>query len=589
MRTILGIFCLFLIPLGNLNAQYVVKSETELASLKKLPLEKVYLHGNTAVLFPGEYLYYSVYCLNAATNKLSKISRMAYVELVGEDRQTIFKQKVRLEGGRGQGDFFIPVSVPSGNYKLIGYTQWMKNAGTAQLFQDNIAIVNPYRTDQGAILRNEDVETMGTKEMPVTTMKEDRSIVLLTDSTRYGKRQKVSLTSRNFRGPLGYGNYSISVRKKETLGGKGAMNSRVFANTYLGAAKVLPKTVNDMIFLPEQRGELFFGSVVDKNQQPVADETVVISVPGSDFQLKSAITDNKGNFYTYVSKPYDAPVLLAQTLEGNEAYDVRIDRQASLSYDDLQFGNFKIGREHEQTILTRSIHNQVENGYYSVKPDSILGVDKKDPFDGGTPEVILLDEFTRFPTFRETLVEVVPNVWVKKLEVGKYTFWVREELENYENDFESDPPLVLVDGVFVPDHRSLLEYNARTIEKISILRDPLVLGSKKYLGMVVLETFEGNYLERLPPSGMAQVGLDLPAATKNYFTQGYGGAEAQLKRIPDFRYQLFWEPQLEIGAETESPQFEFYTSDVPGEYEIVLEGFTTYGKPISARETIVVE
>ena len=88
---------LVLLQYGILSAQYVVKTPEELIGLKKLPLEKVYVHYNTGVLFPGEYLYYSLYTFNAATNKLSTISRMAYVELVGEDASTVFKQKVRLQ------------------------------------------------------------------------------------------------------------------------------------------------------------------------------------------------------------------------------------------------------------------------------------------------------------------------------------------------------------------------------------------------------------------------------------------------------------------------------------------------------------
>jgi len=186
------------------------------------------------------------------------------------------------------------------------------------------------------------------------------------------------------------------------------------------------------------------------------------------------------------------------------------------------------------------------------------------------------------------LVEIVANVWVKKLDDGKYTFWVREDLEFYENEYAADPPLVLVDGVFISNHDELLDYNANNIEKLSILRDPLVMGSKKYNGMVVIKTIDGNFLESVPELKMASIPLTFPAARKNYYRQQYDQEEvSKYSRIPDFRYQLFWEPKFSIESSEES--FEFYTSDVPGEYEIVLEGFTTYGKPISSRETFVVE
>lgn len=50
-------------------------------------------------------------------------------------------------------------------------------------------------------------------------------------------------------------------------------------------------------------------------------------------------------------------------------------------------------------------------------------------------------------------------------------------------------------------------------------------------------------------------------------------------RTPDFRYQLLWLPELQL-TDTQN-KISFYTSDVPGTYEISLEGFTEDGKPIA--------
>ena len=58
-------------------------------------------------------------------------------------------------------------------------------------------------------------------------------------------------------------------------------------------------------------------------------------------------------------------------------------------------------------------------------------------------------------------------------------------------------------------------------------------------------------------------------------------------RIPDYRRILFWEPHVEVGDD--ELQFEFYTSDLTGEFEVVLGGFTTYGKPITIYKNIIVK
>jgi hypothetical protein len=577
---------------GFLHAQYVVKDAAELETIKKLPLEKIYVHSNSSVFFPGEYLYYSVFCQNAVTNKLSTTSRVGYLELIGENGERFFRQKIPLVQGRGQGDFFIPVTLSSGNYKLLAYTQWMRNAGVSQFYQDEIVVINPYQSNQENLLNPENdsnkPNALESIKTDIAPYKEDKSIQLQTDRKEYGKREKVSLVVRNYKGPLSFGDYSISVRQKSTLNVRPAMNATTYGTVYLNSTKILKKNVNDSIFLPEQRGELFYGQVIDANENPVEDETVIISIPGEDFQLKSAITDKAGNFYTYVNKPYNAPVIIAQTLETDvSTQKVLLNEKSTIDYGVLEFGNFMFDKDMKKAILERSIHNQIENAYYSAKPDSVLTTLKVDPFDGGTPEIINLDEFTRFPTLRETLVELVPNVWVKKLENGSYTFWVREKLEKYENEFESDPPLVLVDGIFVPNHSRILDFNARLIKTIRILRDPLVLGDKKYLGMVVIETNDGDYLNRMGFSNKATKDLQLPTKSKNYFNQSYSLQNSnKFNHIPDFRSQLYWNPTIIIDQDSNERTYEFYTSDLEGEYELTLEGFTTYGKPISIKETI---
>lgn len=601
MKRSFTIISVFLLQFAMLNAQYVIKSEQELAELKKLPLEKVYVHHNASIVLPGEYLYYSVYCMNAVTGKLDNISRMAYVEMVGEDLQLIFSQKVRLVEGRGQGDFFMPISVPSGNYKLIAYTQWMRNGPPDQMFQDDIAIINPYRVDQDAILTevmpNTDSSHVknGTDAilppLKKVAQREDRSILLTTDRKTYGQREKVALNVKNFRGPLGYGNYSLSVRRKDMIPFKEPMRAIRYGDKYLKVDKIISKSINDSLYLPEQRGELFYGKVNNKDGTPAVGENVVISIPGKDFQLKSATTDENGNFYTYINKEYDAPVLIAQLLQA-ESNNVGISlyKEKYLSPKHLNFAPLKINASSEGALLQRSVHNQIENGFYGVKPDSILSIEQKDPFDGGAPEVILLDEFTRFQTLRETLVEIVPNVWVKKLENGSYTFWVKEDLETYNSTYEGDPPLVLVDGVFINSHNELLDFNARMIKKISILRDPLVLGSKKYFGMVSIETVDGNYMDNLKRGSFGLLEVSLPTPKKNYYRQAYDHEKLDhFKHIPDFRYQLLWEPHFVLNEDAVDRPFDFYTSDVPGEYEMVLEGFTSYGKPISQKEIFLVE
>src|SRR6188768_2154513 len=107
--------------------------------------EKIAVHANTDFLVTGETLYYSIYCLEGGSNRFSTLSKLAYVELIGENESPFLQTKVALREDRGAGDFFLPSTLPSGNYTLIVYTKWMRNFPLENFFQKQIAIINPYR------------------------------------------------------------------------------------------------------------------------------------------------------------------------------------------------------------------------------------------------------------------------------------------------------------------------------------------------------------------------------------------------------------------------------------------------------------
>ncbi|MEM7382201.1 MAG: hypothetical protein AAF361_13525, partial [Bacteroidota bacterium] len=494
-KTIRLLFCVSVFALSNVEGQVIIKSEQELQALKQTPLESVYLHQSASILFPGEYLYYTVYCLNTRSLKLSNISQVVYIELLGENGTKIFTSKIKLNRGMGQGDFFLPVDVPSGNYKLVAYTNWMKNAGSQQFFKSDLAVINPYRSDQSAILASEE-ESQDTSVAMSTNVSDDSPVALLTDKESYRVRERVDLKLKNYKGTLGFGAYSISVRKLDDFQAPPQITALANSEDYSTKLKEVPNRVNSVVYIPEQRGELFSGRVVNANNgTPVKEQYVGVSLPGTDFQTKSALTDDKGNFVTYLNKPYKTEIAVLQLMEGDKsAYKYTINDLSDWDFDLEDFYSFKISPSDREAILKRSLNNQLENAYFQVKPDTLKAAEVTDPFDGEIPLVFELEDYTRFGTLRETLVEVVEHVWVKKEGKDSYTFWVREPLEPLTSEYTAFPPLVTIDGILVPDHNSILDYDARSIKSISVLRDRYVLGSKTYQGLVVLETLNGDYI-----------------------------------------------------------------------------------------------
>ncbi|RZA03455.1 MAG: hypothetical protein EOP47_02850 [Sphingobacteriaceae bacterium] len=104
--------------------------------------EKLFAHTDKSFYLAGEVLWFKLYNVSEAHNKLVSASKVAYVEVLDKDNNPIMQAKVELNEATGNGSFYIPVSANSGNYKLRAYTNWMKNFSAERYFEKAITIVN---------------------------------------------------------------------------------------------------------------------------------------------------------------------------------------------------------------------------------------------------------------------------------------------------------------------------------------------------------------------------------------------------------------------------------------------------------------
>lgn len=560
----------------------------------EFPKEKVYLHVNTTLAFVGEYILYSLYCLDDKNLKPSKISKIAYVDLIAENGEYVFQQKLRLEQGRSYSDFFIPTSVPSGNYKLVGYTQWMKNFGVMGFYRQDITIINPYTGDQSVFLEKdldslaEILNVTGTSEKKkgnlVREASEDLEIQL--NSSEMGKRGKNSFSLRPKTPIAELYNVSISVRKIDALPSPHRTTATKTKDNARMESPSKASSANEYQFLPEIRGALLSGKVRSKETgKPQRGVGVSLSVPGHSAHFKTATTNDNGDFYFSIDTAYEGETAIIQVLgTAPGAYQLEIVQSQSPDMGKSDFYDFKLTKDMEQIILARSFHNQIENAFFSVKPDTIQTVEIKTPFFLKNSLEFNLDDFTRFATLRETVIEIVEHLWINRESPDYRSFKVRVNPPYSESD---NKPLVLIDGIQVLDHESLMDFNARQIQTVDVGRNRYVFGKEMYDGVIRIQTKEGNYFPILNDVSAKKVKLFRPQGQKKYFRQTYQeNTISKSKRTPDFRYQLMWIPTGQLTSDTE---FVFYSSDIQGTFEIVIEGFSENGNALFAREVFYVE
>lgn len=577
-----------------LTTYFQVFSQNGHVFLKQAPAEKIYVHVNATLLFTGEYLLYSLYCLDDTSLKPSPISKIAYVALIGEDLNMVFKQKLRLENGRSQADFFIPTTVPSGNYKLIAYTQWMKNFGPGSFFEQDITIVNPYQGDQSVFL---DTERDSSSSPTISRAKEpyknnsenlealsNDKLKISLNRKEYRTREEILLNLERISTDEKEIHLSISVRKIDTLPKAKRIRAEAISKSSANSDQFF---VNDQrnTMIPELRGDLISGKVMHKNTfKPAEDIGVSLSFPKNDSHFQTALTDKNGSFYFAVNDAYQNEQAIVQVLTDSlDNFEIKMFAVPDMDYPNTPFHNFQLSRTMENYILERSIQNQIENSFFSVKPDTLQTSADTEPFFLKNSLVYDLDDYTRFPTLKETVVEITDNLWTTKNSKGDFIFKVRLNPPYRESD---STPLLLVDGIHVQDHASMMDFNAKRIQKIKIGRDRYIIGTQVYDGAISIATIDEKYTPVFNDNAMTFLPLFAPEPSKRYYRQRYDALDApRFLRIPDNRTQLFWSANTTLRK---SKAFSFFTSDVTGNYEIIVEGFTSDGRAISLKELLSV-
>jgi len=534
---------------------------------------------NTDILICGERLHYKVFTL-VESGEISSLSKISYVSLRDERDSVVLNHKLKLERGLAHGTFFIPTSLKTGIYRLVGHTNFSLNNVENGLASRKIYIVNPYLKPPMNIQK----DSTGPREVLSSKVISDiidspsaNGPSVFSDKSSYKKREKITLSIENPNGKFGYGNYTLSVRKIDPVKNRNP--------------SLLKKTVvnekDDFFYIPELRGELISGSVltVDDNV-PVADKVVALSIPGKNYIFRTAKTNNDGRFFVSIDEPYETTNSIVQIDETNrEQYKLVLDKKEFEFKEKEDLPILRLDSNLKEWLEERSIQVQIENAYFKQDDRVTTVEDFAEPFYGSLGTKFVLDDYTRFPSLEETFVEVVTLARIRN-KAGKNSFEVFDPFNPYKKGaYGSLYPLLLLDGILVQDADEILEYSAKEIESIKVFPNTYRYGPKIYRGIIDFKTKGEVYEPRLDESYIKEFELTRPFPHKKFASPNH--SDESYKRLPDYRTQLYWEPNIQLFVEDMT--LTFYASDVTGSYEIVLEGYTDSGKHIIMNKRFIVE
>jgi hypothetical protein len=334
-------------------------------------------------------------------------------------------------------------------------------------------------------------------------------------------------------------------------------------------------------FLPEYNGQLITGRIKDtRDSKPVSDVVTFLSVPGRPFGFYVSKSDNNGLVQFDVKNYYgNGTIITRPDIQKDSFYTVDLLNPYSEENTRDKYLPYPIKAEVKQQLLNRSIGMQVQNIYSGDRLnnfDTPLIADTLSFF--GNPEVTYnLEEYRRFTTMEEVLREYVKeiNVGVKN---GKLMLKMFSPLLH---DFYDGDQLLLLDGVPLSDPDKIFSYDPLKIKRLDIIQSPYVLGPFLFKGIASFSTYEGVFDGFSLDPRLIAINYNGLQLQREFYSPVYETKEQSEKRIPDFRNTLLWSPDITTDQEGKA-MIQFYTSDRPGKYMVVVQGMSAGGNFVSA-------
>lgn len=337
---------------------------------------------------------------------------------------------------------------------------------------------------------------------------------------------------------------------------------------------ILSDKENVPAFIPEYRGHLIRGTVMNASGNPVAGIATYLSSPGKNIQLYTARSKSSGEVQ-FEMKDFWGPkkIIVQANTEQDSTVKIKIHNPYSDAFATRTLFPLTLQPDMSKNLLTRSIAMQVQDIYYrdSSARFSMSAIDST-AFYGKADETYFLDDYTRFTVMEEVMREYVPGVMVRKRRDG-FHFLV---IDNVKKGLFQNDPLVLLDGMPIFDVDKIMEFDPLQVKKLEVFTRRYFLGPLIFFGIVSYTSYTGDLAGfRLDPKSIS---MDYEGLQRQrvFYSPQYENQKQRESRMPDRRNLLFWAPQITLDKDGKH-QLEFSTSDVTGNYTIVVEGLTKNG------------
>lgn len=411
--------------------------------------EKVHLATDRDVYVAGDVILCSVWCSD--DGEVSDVSSISYIELINSEGLAA-TSKIALINGRGAGSLTLPLSLPSGNYRIFAFTQT-----TEEAMAKDISIIN----------------ASSAAKVPDGVSLSDKP---LADASGGIKTAEGIHVIKEKRGDM------IRVTLHNTLQECVSLSLSVYEDDGLRGPGISPAPIKTMPGQPESDGEVIRAKIHGQDAQKVISSpwlTAVISAPGSAADTYTGKIDNDGTVYFNTNNIYGKRDLVCEIFglenEGYDCYFAPISPFVEIKCPDIPA--LDLSPAMEAAILAR--HNA-----------SPAATDTLFEFMPVRENLLLsnlecrhwhFDDYTRFGTVEDIIVELVPIAVIRKVGEKKR---LKLLLSDKARPAKTDNVLVMLDGVPVSDHERLLSFDAMALSDLYVYPYSYALGKAVFNGVM---------------------------------------------------------------------------------------------------------
>jgi len=481
---------------------FYVKAETEYA--KQLALQT-----NKKVFVSGEEIGFKC----TRVKQQQQRENILFVDVCGEG-YIIASRILKQKNSHWDGKISLPDTLQTGIYLLRAYIG--NEQGEPTIVSEPVTVFNCFGNNEINTIRQSKLGYQPLIQQHQTQITKSNQLKIEASGKTFSTQQKIEFqVENNLLQPIG--GISLSVFKTDQVTNE---DSTILPYYEPFSQSEVIKTYPHLILS---------GRLIEvTTQQPVADETILLSIPDSIANINYTVSNAKGEFKFVLDNIYGVQDIIIQTMNKQKELTLSLNPILLLPPKQIPFfipREIEIGEFTQLAIQRSTMHR----AYGNTKVAENKKNEVKIPFYGCSNNRIYPEIFVPLSNFSEIAYEILPTV---RYRFDKDSCYVR--LWNPVSKGFFYNPWILVDGVplFNPAHLNVL--HSEMIKWIEIQPQVRCYGDLFIEGMLSIKTISADFTDVEFPKNAIRRQID------TFYEYNLQPETEQ----PLFRDVLYWNPVL---------------------------------------------